>query len=72
MKFNEFDTAELARLMIEASKVDSDIKDIEPDEMTDEEREALHDARYYAHKLYRLLLMLAKAARDAEAQGEDD
>lgn len=70
MRPDEYDVAELTRLMMLSSQVEDGIHDVDPLGMTEDERECLYDARYHAHKLARLLFRLAKAADDARGQSQ--
>lgn len=72
MRPEEYDVEELKRLMVLASQVHDGVDDVDPADMTDEEREDLYDARYHAHKLSRLMFKLAKAADLAWKQSQVD
>ena len=72
MKAEEYDAAELGRLMIAAYDVNRSLADVELLDETDAEREALYDACYHAHKLANLLAKLAIAAERAYKEPDAD
>lgn len=64
-KWEEYDVSDLGRLMVAASDLEDEVQGLDFANQTDEEREALLDARYYAKKLYLILSRLAvKASRE--------
>ena len=58
-RWEEYDIAELGRLMIVAGELHGDVDALNFLHPTEDETEALIDARYYAHKLFKILGRLA-------------
>ncbi len=74
-RWEEYDVAELGRLMIQAHDLEDAIGEIGLMDPTEAEREDLTDARYYAYKLSRILSRLAITAqrewREADSAADE-
>lgn len=58
-KWEEYEVQDMGRLMMRASALEDDLNDTELVSPSDEDREALRDALYHAHKAHRILSQLA-------------
>lgn len=61
MNWDEYEVAELGRLMITAGNLETDLRELSLPLIADDDEEMV-DARYHAHKLYRILARLAVQA----------